>query len=73
MKEVRTVPNINIYEYDLDKAYKCLDAEATDGVTTSAEKQMFIQGFLQACNWMRTDKNIIIKDHENRTNNQYGA
>lgn len=37
----------------LQKAYDYLDGEATDAQTTKAEKQMFVQGFLQACSWMR--------------------
>ena len=41
----------------LQKAYEYLDGEATEGQTTKAEEQMFVQGFLQACSWMRKNCN----------------
>lgn len=46
--------DIQILQQDkvLQKAYEYLDGEATEGQTTKAEKQMFIQGFLQACGWI---------------------
>jgi hypothetical protein len=37
----------------LEKAYELLDLELTEGQTTKGEKQMFVQGFLQACSWIR--------------------
>jgi hypothetical protein len=32
-----------------DLAYKYLDSEQTDGVTSKSEKAHFVQGFMQAC------------------------
>jgi hypothetical protein len=37
----------------LKTAYKYLESEKTEGQTTKQEEQMFIQGFLQACSWIR--------------------
>jgi hypothetical protein len=37
----------------LKTAYKYLESEKTEGQTSKQEEQMFIQGFLQACSWIR--------------------
>jgi hypothetical protein len=42
----------------LSEAYERFDGEATEGETTKGEKQMFIQGFLQACSWFKGVLNI---------------
>ena len=41
------VQNVN------DLAYKYLDSEQTDGVTSKSEKAHFVQGFMQACGMVK--------------------